>query len=599
MDYTESGASEHMGSICTGTSEDMDPTNAGSSRNAVSTGKKHFSATDSSDENDSFDDFDSFDDSDTSDDPDDPDIGYEAKMMDKFFESAVVSDAEAPVDVKSRMETILQRLREEYKFNMSEYNIKREKKVFKKISDPNSKSKRLFDTLCKAPADEDLKSIDTEFYGEGLTRSVLLRSCYFDMFELILDSLKIPSGNNWYLILGSTGIGKSWFHVFCLHVLIKAEIPVFIQRMENSALFFKGEVYECSDVKDNILLTQSNIWWLYDCKVDPHEIMSPDSICVMVSPPKRESYKEYAKLCHFGRMYMPQWKYQELKRANRLWTPATSRLARAVLKKRFKLCGGIPRHIFDKYKNYKKQLWQDVGAIRIEQLDSQQFKDLGHVLNNVFGLKVTGNYFDAEVDFLSERIAEEVTEVLVKTSKLSLSKLLHQVLYRTTDVIGGHVHKILAIKQLVPGFTLSFESLGTENLENIVLPNPLNKHRLKGITLDNVDWSSSDATLWVPKNGDSFPCIDCFLLLPHENGKDNIALGVQITVGSRHPVPRDPLAAMIELCRSNGFSFKLVYALTHERNYDAFKRQKQTVNGKVVETEDEVHCPQFKVDLIQ
>ena len=341
-----------------------------SPRKVVITEKKDSSESDFSDETDDSK-------TDTSDDSDDPDAGYTLNMIRKLREGAVVSDAEETVDVEDRMKKILQRLKEEYKFNMPDYNISKDKK-FKKIVDPNDLAKRLYDDLCKAPVDEDLKSIEMEFYGNGesLTRSILLRSCYFDMFEIILDSLMIPTGKHWHLILGSPGIGKSWFHVFCLHVFIKAEIPVFIQRKGNSALFFKGDVYECKKLKKNILLTRSNIWWLYDRNEDPHEIMSPNSICVLVSSPKRESYKEYAKLCRFGRMYMPQWNYQELKRANRLCTPATSRLTKADLKKRFKLCGGIARHIFDDYDDYVDEYVQDVDDISIEQFRTSQLKNI-------------------------------------------------------------------------------------------------------------------------------------------------------------------------------------------------------------------------------
>ena len=288
------------------------------------------------------------------------------------------------------LEAIIERVKTDYKFNMPDYKV--DEKFFQKVEDPVAVQRLLFDSLCKAKVvGEALDNIELSFYEKQEYRPILLRSCYFDLFELILDSLRIPQDNHRHLILGSPGIGKSWFHVFCLFVLMKAEIPVYIQRKGYSALFFKGEAYEaydCNNLVRNNLLSRSNIWHLYD-RTEPPKGLSSENITVMVSSPGRETYKDYVKCCHFGRMYMPLWNYKELELINRLRTPSTSRLSEERLRERFQLCGGIARHIFDDYKDYKKEYARAVSDYSISELHPNPLRDDDERGHLIYGLKVT------------------------------------------------------------------------------------------------------------------------------------------------------------------------------------------------------------------
>ena len=348
---------------------------------------------------------------DSTENTDESEIDCTEVLMDNFMDSADVPDEEVPVDVEGRLSSLIERVKKEYCFNMPDFFHMSE--CFEKLY-PHRKSRAwlLYESLCNAKVQGGaLKEIDMSFYGERQHRNVFLRSCYFDMFELILDSLKIPSGNYWHLILGSPGIGKSWFHVFCLYVLIKANVPVFIQREENSALYYNGELYRCKDLIGNSLFTKSNIWRLYDRSEAPTGIW-PENISVMVSSPNSKTYDNYAKLCRFGVMYMPLWNYTELKLSNLLRTPPKSILSERRLKERFELCGGIARHIFDDFRVYSQECERVISGFYNREPHPCLLKDVDKVRSTIFGLSVPNNYFEFEIRFLSDSIKGEVKQIL-------------------------------------------------------------------------------------------------------------------------------------------------------------------------------------------
>ena len=325
-------------------------------------------------------------------------VGLTTELMKEWRANAVVADA--PFNRKKKLEGIIKRVKKEYAFNMPEYKI--DEKFFQKVEDPIAVQRLLFNSLCNAKVvGEALKDIEMSFYEKDGYRSILLRSCYFDLFELILDSLRIPHDNHRHLILGSPGIGKSWFHIFCLYVLIKANVPVFIQRNEYSALFFKGEAYSCATLKENVLLTSTNVWHLYDRDEAPTGI-GTGNIAVVVSVPNKVTYKQYAKKCHFGRMFMPLWSSAEVMKANLLRLPKSLILTEDTLNKRYKLCGGIARHIFDDFEDYLTQCVPSKFVYSKKELYLITKGEIENVDYLIFGLNVPRNYFRYEIIFLSK-----------------------------------------------------------------------------------------------------------------------------------------------------------------------------------------------------
>ena len=511
--------------------------------------------------------------------------------------SAIVSSA--PFDPEKRLEAIIKRVKEEYSFDKPEYKV--DAKCFEKVEEPDDEERLLFDSLCKTKVvDGALNAIDMSFYEKQGNRPILLRSCYFDLFELILDSLRIPRDNHRHLILGSPGIGKSWFHVFCLYVLVKADVPVFIQRKELTALFFKGEAYRCRTLNGNRLLRRTNIWHLYDRAEGPTGI-GAGNIAVMVSSPDVKAYKEYAKTCHFGRMFMPLWSFAELTKANLLCLPASSILTEVILEERYQLCGGIARHIFDDNEDYLTKYEPPISSIKMKTLVSLKSAEIHKITHQIFGLNVHENYFKYEIAFLSNLIADKVIDQMNLDRSSALTELLKKVLDSNTASLCGKLYERMGIRRLTSGFRLELQFLNHPNMRRgaitkIVLPEVIHRYDFESNSLDSVIWGSAGSTLWAPQNT-SFPCIDCLLLLPHAKPKP-AALGFQFTVSPDHPILQRPLNAIIELCRSKGFAFKFIFVLSKTRNYADFVRQHQKdENGRIYEVADEIPCSQYKIKM--
>ena len=513
-------------------------------------------------------------------------------LLDDFEASAVISDT--TFDPKERLEAIIKRVKNEYTFNMPNYKI--DKKFFEKVKNREEDARLLFDSLRNAQVVGDaFENIEMSFYGKAGYRAILLRSCYFDLFELILDSLQIPHDNYWHLILGSPGIGKSWFHVFCLYVLIQADVPVYIQRQGYSTLFFKDEAYRClvKDLEGN-MLRRSNIWHLYDRK-EPPLGMPPKNICVVVSSPRVTSYEDYKKLCHFGILFMPLWSFAEVSKANLLRFPKSLILSQATLKERFRICGGIARHIFDDFRIYKKEYKPAVKNISRSDFIIINQKQIDKVTHKVFGLSVSESYLDYEIIFLSKHLADEFVDHMKTNTELTLAALLHEVLDNNSASLAGYIYEREGIRRLASGYQLDLESLSFPNMmvEKFVLPDVVHKYEFAGKSLDKVVWDSKYSTLWDPENS-KFPCIDCLLLVPGE--EVNIALGFQFTISDAHPVVRKPLAKIIELCESMGYTFRLVFVLSAKKNYEGFGKQRQKdEKGNVCE--EEIPCPQHKMKM--
>ena len=138
-------------------------------------------------------------------------MDYQDLIID-FMEKAAISKEDVPSDSQGRLSRLIQRVKDEYVFNIPGYII--DESEFEKVEDPEKNAKRLYNSVCNAQVEDGvLKGVDlilqNRYVGKKKFPSILLRTCYFDLFEIILDSLKLPTGKHWSLILGSPNIGKS------------------------------------------------------------------------------------------------------------------------------------------------------------------------------------------------------------------------------------------------------------------------------------------------------------------------------------------------------------------------------------------------------
>ena len=416
------------------------------------------------------------------------------EMVDAFNDSGLVSSEEVPLDPQGRLSRLIQRVKEEYRFDQPDFHVDESK--FEKVSDPNANEKLLYDSLCNAMlVDGALEHIEMTLYGENGYRSVFLRSCYFDLFEIILNSLQIFDYNR-KLILGSPGIGKSWFHVFCLYVLIKANAPVCLQRSEQIALYYKGEVYSYQIDKMRKVggdeFSESNMWFLYDRNERP---VWRKNISIFVSSIlNKRDYKEYSRCC--TTMFMPLWNYTELLHANRV-RPIDKRLSEKHLLEAYLLCGGIVQNIFDNFVHYRMNYNLLLDNISMSDLKHGKLKEMN---SQIIGLVVWEKYFWFERKLLSKSIGRDVFLRLSYRAGITMQQILNN--HEYANYLKPVPFACEGLKELgMPKKSFSLHSLYDKKINEVIsFPEGLQIAEFTGHTLDNVLWEPSiPAKLWIPQ----------------------------------------------------------------------------------------------------
>ena len=518
-------------------------------------------------------------------------------MMETFIDRAPVSNEEVPLDPQGRLARVKQRVKDEYRFNQSDFHI--DESSFERVTDPNANEKLLYESLCNSKlVDGTLENIDMTLYGADGYQSVFLRSCYFDFFELILDSLVMTHSNEYRLILGSPGIGKSWFHVFCLYVLIKANAPVCLQRNEHFVLFYEGEVYLAKGKLKDWVFGDSNIWFLYDRNEAPIGI-SHENIKIFVSSIlNRRAYKE----CSYHsslKLFMPLWNYKELMHANRVRS-VERRLTEKHLLEAYLLCGGVAQNIFDNFVDYRMNYHLLLDNIPMSDLKHGKLKELNC---QIIGLRVWERYFTFDQEFLSKSIGRDVFQRLSDKAGITMQQTLNS--NECAYYLKSIAFACEGLKEFgVPKKEFLLQSLDDKKFDMVIsFPDGLSTAEFLGLTLDNVVWDPSiPAKLWIPQFS-TFPCIDGLLLLPSQK----LALGLKFTTCSKEPIVRELLGELTEHCESKfeGSRFAMVFVV-RKRDYDSFGRQGQSSFGKrrysgidelFCEPSEEVPCPQYKLKM--
>lgn len=518
-------------------------------------------------------------------------------LKEALMDSAVITDEELPSHANNRMTRLIQRVKDEYHFSMiqPDFDVTSE---FDLVNDPFGAARRLIDSLLTATIKNDeciLNGAVLDIYEGSETQPFLLRTAYFDIFELVLNGLQIPLRNYHNLVLGSPGIGKSFFHPFCLYVLIRANAPVFFQKDDYSGLFYEGKLYKCKvPLAESTLLSGSNTWVLYDRKEPPNTI-SRKNVSIMVSSPKKERYWEYLKNSGCpGPFYMPLWSFAELKHINPSLPADLFVATDEELKKRYEFCGGVPRYIFVNFSSYKDNYPQALDSVKVHHLFIKEMMDIDDVSHRIFALQVPENYYVCQLDFLSRKISFEVKEHFKPQKGAILARMVKEYYDGAISAVNESIYADYGWEEFVPNVQFSMQSLGMDKTIGTLNITDLAFGDIYGHTLDEVLWEPElPAKLWIPCSR-TFPCINGLLLF-HSSRK---ALGLHYTVSLHHPVPRDALAKLINHCGTKyGCEFCLVYVVPKE-NFELFKQQGQTIEGKLCKPSEQVQCRQFKLELL-
>ena len=110
-------------------------------------------------------------------------------------DSAVITDEELPSHANSRMARLIERVKSEYRFSKAGFDVSEE---YALVENPKAEERILFDGLSTATIkDEECllrgDNLNLHIYGAVHNQPLLLRTAYFDIFELILNGLHILS----------------------------------------------------------------------------------------------------------------------------------------------------------------------------------------------------------------------------------------------------------------------------------------------------------------------------------------------------------------------------------------------------------------------
>src|SRR6185369_12413072 len=207
--------------------------------------------------------------------------------------------------------------------------------------------------------------------------NIFVRQCYIDLSMIIFDSDKLEN----FCITGTPGIGKTFFIYYLLIQLIKKEISVVYDHVNQSPIFFhQGNIYEGTLDLFHNELNKSDVWYL----VDGHHPRNCEAKTILATSPQKENYRNFQKRAGTKKRFMPVWTWDEISAciSKNIYDDSAGSLnvTSKVLypkvdyekaKKLFAMWGGIPRVVLQKASTEAINLINQEmeGAIRICDLD--------------------------------------------------------------------------------------------------------------------------------------------------------------------------------------------------------------------------------------
>ena len=185
---------------------------------------------------------------------------------------------------------------------------------------------------------------------DDTNNQLYIRQAYIDIYEMYIEK------NDFILVSGTPGVGKTIFSFYVLYRLLKA-VPgasvLYASAKGNYAVYLAGNNVAVKNNQEQF--PQYATYYMFDCgdgskmQIDigaAHESRK----AIVFSSPNRNHYKEYEKSCIYSCerkgviVYMPPWSLMELQFCRRhLFSYITSE----GLERRYNLWGGVPRAIFN------------------------------------------------------------------------------------------------------------------------------------------------------------------------------------------------------------------------------------------------------------
>ena len=368
------------------------------------------------------------------------------------------------------------------------------------------------------------------------------------------------------LVTGSPGIGKSRGLTYLLKLLLKDKQTVIFEckKGERVFLFTLGEdgKYTVQSkrtisgvwIEDiDSFISDENNWYLIDPAEQSRGTTCPGARVILAASPNRNHYHEFVKEHSVRTHYMNPWSLDELKavRCHVNVTADSQPLTPEEMAIRFKVFGGIPRHIFwpsdtDKLRTLVKRLvaaavtlsWDTVEKARSNNATIEQGDDLESALPSIlFSLNV-----NEKGDTFNLYVSDFVKDLVVQMFYVEFSKSPRN----TPEISKGVIFEKIALHILACGGTfkaklLQEKSNGTEREEQVVLApaEQLLEARDREETFQMLEGLQGAQGRSLVTASTNFPCVDAF---------DSATRVYQITLNSDHQLNAGQWKTFLDAC---------------------------------------------------
>ena len=397
-----------------------------------------------------------------------------------------------------------------------------------------------------------LNSIDTNkqvlelplLPGDVNKTSIYKRECYNYLRSFILNN----NLHNRFLITGNPGIGKTYFGRLMLVELLKIGKKVLFDS-KDCTLYIdpNGNTYRVNSYEYKLFAQAKDTWCIIDGR--PPQISHDWSAgkFIMVSSPQRDIIKDFDKP-RCKTFYMPTWDEDELLEC---WKSLyKSEITEETIKRKFNLCGGIPRWIFDSEMDSEKIRKMIVSASEsIDSciLDYQAKLFFGHEFSHKIihihtNLEDTENpYTDSICLFASKFAGNKCIDHLKRHNKEKLRTfILSARNIKEMGALRGQLFELLSHEILCRGgrfLTRKLTDRGTEPAVLKEFESDLEERIFWSVDEIKHDIQQGRKNYYRP-NSDTFESIDSYIY-PNKM--------FQITVSRGHDVKQDGLRAIKEI----------------------------------------------------
>ena len=450
----------------------------------------------------------------------------------------------------------------------------------------NLEENKLIETFYRSLRSEKIQSDILKLQSpRDLEYKIYIRKAYKELHELIHGRYR----QKHILVTGNPGVGKSWFCLYELFVLLE-KFSASKEEFEYSEIVFEsltfnvhcvftatgytsGEAYTSSAI--DRMVDGKRAIHLFDCGTKQGEPkLSLQRLIVFSSPDPKNNYQNFKKHKSPLTLYMPPWTMEELE----LVKPEGVDVA-----ERFRIWGGVPRYVFNEIYS-EDQLQKVISDLKTESLyklaTQQEMRNSTELSHKTFHLVVKeGDYSKSDVTFASEYVLEYVVKQLKFNTRSSILRLIDSGECDGSAYLG-ELFEAFTHQKFREGGTFKMRRLARDGEdqveEQLVLEKP------ECVVFDDISELKKirDEPVYLKPRKKNFESLDSVLL--HKGKK----IGMQITVNKSHGVKKNSLDKVREAL---GSSDLIVCFVVPHSIYVSFK--KQTYQGT---NKQALKCQEFK-----